>query len=325
MSMTITHLVGSAYDERDYPYVPTATVPKSASLKRYIGGIEDQGEIGSCTANSTCSAIELICERAGKPRDLSRLFNYYNSRERDNMLGQDGATMRSAIKSAAKEGLPLESAYPYLPDIRDIRPPQAIYDDAAQSRLLRYERINVRYGASADGGFEMLHAIKSAIAEGHPVVIAMPVSSQINTLKGKNAQEMNYLGCNNMTPPAPWTYAGNHAMVVIAYDGDEIVAENSWGPQWGDNGLMYMAATTLDSDVMEAWVIKGFADIDPPPPIVYKSQPLEVIQWYHNIGRTDVNDVSDPNVQWWAQYTDDSDKFYATVIAICHKFMRVPV
>lgn len=305
----LTDLVVSVPDERDYIYVPKSVIPKSATLRSSVGVIEDQGTIGSCTANATCSAVELICEKT-QPRNLSRLFNYYCSRDRDNLLGQEGATMRSAIKAAAKEGLPLEVIYPYLPDVRDVKPPQSVYDAAALTRLLKYERIQV---SRTDGSFLPLqHAIKSAISEGYPVVVAMRISTQFLQLKGKNQLEQNYLGSPVYYNIPPWTYAGNHAVVVTGYSGDQIELENSWGTSWGDNGMGYIAAVTLDSDVYEAWVIKGFAEVNLEPVIPvepFVTEPSEVLKWYQQVWRMDVTSETDEGVLYWARHTGGKNAF----------------
>lgn len=306
MDITLTNLVASVADERDYIYVPHTTVPQSASLRDKVGVIEDQGEIGSCTANATCSAIELICESAA-PRSLSRLFNYYCSRDRDSMLGQEGATLRSAIKAAAKEGLPLESAYPYLPDVRDVKPPQSVYDLAAQTRLLKYERIVTN---PADENFPLWRAVKSAISEGYPVVIAMRVSQQFLSLKGGSLSEQGYLGCPMFGGAYP--YIGNHALIVTGYSGDQIDLENSWGASWGDSGMGYIAATTLERDVYEAWVVKGFAEINLEPvplPEPFVTEPAEVLRWYGQVWRMDVTREDDEGVLYWARHKGGKNAF----------------
>lgn len=309
----LSKLIASAPDDRDYPYSPMAVTPPAASLRNWVGGVEDQGRIGSCTANSVVSACELILSRVGKHRDLSRLFNYYLSREADNMLGQDGASLRTAVKVASKVGLPSEALWPYVESQEGVKPAQPAYDSAKP--ITRYERIVFDYDNFAVG----MNAIKSAIAEGYPVVFAAPITSQWLTMRGTN---QNYFGGDAGHTQYP--VIGNHAMTVVGYDSQHFFVENSWGTGWGDNGIGYWPLTLVNK-MFEAWVICGYDGVSVNPAIQYKSDPLSVIQWYHNIGRTDVNDPMDPNVQYWATTTDDSDKFYATVIAICHKFMKVPV
>lgn len=305
----LTSTVASVPDERDYIYVPKKVQPKAASLRSSIGVIEDQGQIGSCTANATCSAVELICESTA-PRSLSRLFNYYCSRDRDNLLGQDGATLRSAIKAAAKEGLPLEEVYPYLPDIRDDKPPQSVYDIAALTRLLKYERIVV--DPSSSEMFQLWKAVKSAISDGYPVVVAMRIYEQFLSLKGKTQAEQNYMGVMLWNQVYPFNHIGNHALVVTGYSGDTIELENSWGTSWGDNGMGYIAATTLEADTYEAWVIKGFADVNLEPITpkeVVITAPSEVLGWYHQVWRMDVTSETDEGVLYWARHPEGKNAF----------------
>ena len=167
----LSPLQASPDDDRDYIYTPVQSYPVNCHMRGLVGDIEDQGDIGSCTANSTVSACELLLQRAGNHRHLSRLFNYYVTRELEGRLGQSGAVLRNAVKQAAKRGLPDESLWPYVVDTVDVAPIPAVYAEAEKHKVLRYERIQ---GADA----EVINCIKSAISEGFPVVFGMPVTQQ---------------------------------------------------------------------------------------------------------------------------------------------------
>lgn len=307
----LSNLVASAADDRDYPYAPLPSVPVAASLKDWIGGIENQGGIGSCTANSVVSACELLLTRAEKSRDLSRLFNYYLSRELDGRLGQEGVSLRTAVRVANKVGIPTEDLWPYVEANDDIKPPQVAYD--AAQKINRYERVTL----TPDDWQASVKGIKSAIAEGYPVVIAMPLTNQFLTLKGP---VQNYLGVSALQ----YHRIGNHAMCVVGYDSNYFYVENSWGYSWGDNGV-FKLPITLINEIFEAWVICGYSDVNAAPAVAYKTDPMHVIGWYHNVGRTDVTDPNDPNVQYWARDTSDPDVFYGTFINIARSHMRVPI
>ena len=71
-------------DSRDLLYsAPRALrLPPSADLRHWCSPVEDQGQLGSCTANALAGALELL-ENKDKDApfaDLSRLFIYYNER-----------------------------------------------------------------------------------------------------------------------------------------------------------------------------------------------------------------------------------------------------
>lgn len=240
----LSPLLKSPDDDRDYLYVPVESYPEVRQMRQWLGEIEDQGEIGSCTANSVVSACELLlAEQLGRVRHLSRLFNYYVTRELEGRLGQSGAVLRNAVKQAAKLGLPDEYLWPYDPATAEVRPLDDVFAEAAKHRILRYERI--QDGNDAD----VIRAIKSAISEGYPVVFGMPITQQWMNMRGG---DISYRGVTDKDPAV-----GAHAMTIIGYSPDFFVIENSWGKDWGDGGLGYIPVT-LVSEFFEAWVIKGF-------------------------------------------------------------------
>lgn len=246
----LSPLQASPDDDRDYPYVPVANYPPVLQHRSLVGDIEDQGEIGSCTANSTVSACELLLAKAGTKRHLSRLFNYYVTRELEGRLGQQGAVLRNAVKQAAKLGLPDEAVWAYDTAKAETNPPVEVYQEAAKHKVLRYERIQ---NGTND---EVAHAIKSAISEGFPVVFGMPVTQQWMNMRGGDT---TYRGS------AKDPVVGAHAMTIIGYSLDYFVVENSWGKDWGDGGLGYIHRD-LVGEFFEAWVIRGF-DVEQPVPV----------------------------------------------------------
>lgn len=245
----LTPLRASPDDDRDFPYVPVANYPAVLQHRNLVGDIEDQGEIGSCTANSTVSACEMLLRKAGTSRHLSRLFNYYVTRELEGRLGQQGAVLRNAVKQAAKLGLPDEAMWAYDEAAAETNPPAEVYQEAAKHKVLRYERI--QNGTNE----EVTHAIKSAISEGFPVVFGMPVTQQWMNMRGG---DITYRGSKK--DPV----VGAHAMTIIGYSLDYFVVENSWGKDWGDAGLGYIHRDIVE-EFFEAWVIRGFDTEQPVP------------------------------------------------------------
>ena len=73
-------------DFRDKMYgavrpVPAA-LPSQVDLRSNCSPVEDQGQLGSCTANALVGAMEFLEVKDKVPRfvNLSRLFVYYNER-----------------------------------------------------------------------------------------------------------------------------------------------------------------------------------------------------------------------------------------------------
>ncbi len=72
-------------DRRDFLYgavrpVP-AVLPPSVDLRSICSAVENQGQLGSCTANALVGALEFLERKDKVPFvDLSRLFIYFNER-----------------------------------------------------------------------------------------------------------------------------------------------------------------------------------------------------------------------------------------------------
>jgi C1A family cysteine protease len=99
-------------DHRDQLYsAPIAALqvlPPKVDLTPQCPPVYDQGQLGSCTANSIGAAVEFE-QMKQKLADVfvpSRLFIYYNERAMEGTVDSDsGAQIRDGIKSVAKQGV----------------------------------------------------------------------------------------------------------------------------------------------------------------------------------------------------------------------------
>jgi hypothetical protein len=257
MTIYVSNLKPSPYDARDYKYIAnTTSLPRRVDLREHAGSIEDQETIGSCTANATVSALELMAQRAGKFNNLSRLFLYFTTREYENRIGQDGAVLRDAMKMANQRGVSLEMTYPYDVSKVDSLPPTEVYKEAKQRLVSSYEAVTL----NPDSFLVSANNIKAAIAAGHPVVVALKLRRRVFSISGP-LSEHNKI---DTTQPGYNDWVGNHAVTIVGYDDDlsggMFIIENSWGTQWGDQGY-WGYSYSLVNEIYEAWVVKGFEEI----------------------------------------------------------------
>ena len=75
-------------------------LPASVNLRPKCPPIEDQRQLGSCTANALVGALEFLELKDGVPfMALSRLFVYYNERVIENtVMSNSGAQLRDGSK-----------------------------------------------------------------------------------------------------------------------------------------------------------------------------------------------------------------------------------
>ena len=116
-------------DQRDYLYSaikPVIKLPKKVDLREGCSEIEQQGKLGSCTAQALAGNLEFLDRRMdGVYSDVSRLFIYYNERALIDTVDYDsGASLRDGIKTLKNDGACLEKTWPYIISRFDKKPPQ---------------------------------------------------------------------------------------------------------------------------------------------------------------------------------------------------------
>jgi C1A family cysteine protease len=223
---------------------PAKTLPKRVSLRSGMPPVYDQGNLGSCTANSIGSILEFNELKQDEPNvgTPSRLFIYYNERVMEGTVKQDsGAEIRDGIKSVAQLGAPLETAWPYVLKKFASKPPASVYKVALKRKALRYSRVT-----------QDAIAIQNVLASGYPIAFGFSVYESFEKV-GKN-------GIVPMPSPNESTIGG-HAVVAIGYKTIRgqlyFECRNSWGRTWGDHGYFWMPAgyVTSSSLARDFWVI----------------------------------------------------------------------
>lgn len=226
-------------DVRDTIFKPKAesyvALPSKVDLRDKMSPVVDQGQLGSCTANSLASGLMEYLEKLQlKPGQLftplSRLFLYWHERELEGTVDEDsGAQLRDGMKVLKSIGVCPEADFPYdITKFTDTPSAQA-EKDAGAHKIGQYHRI-------AD-----LHSLKVALAQGHPVAIGMIVFESFES------DDVAKTGLVPM-PQHDEQELGGHALCCVGFDDtmderDEegyLIVRNSWGVSWGDKGYCYI-------------------------------------------------------------------------------------
>lgn len=220
-------------DPRDrHLMVPEITrLPDAADLRKQCPPVVDQEEIGSCTANSSSSAIAFLEHEAERDVLYSRLFIYAMTRHLEGTpLSEDsGAEIRDTMKALAVYGAPPETLWPYITSNFSIEPPAQARTSALMHKALVYYRC------------PSLYSLKASLHQGFPVVIGFSVPDNMMT------QQCADTGV--VLPPEPGeSYDGGHAVLAVGYDvhfacGGErggVLCQNSWGTGWGLDGYFWL-------------------------------------------------------------------------------------
>jgi C1A family cysteine protease len=222
-------------DHRDLLYAAIApkisALPKKVDLREKCSPVEDQGQLGSCTANALVGALEFLELKDGaKFVDLSRLFLYYNERAIEETVDRDsGAFLRDGIKSLAKQGVCPEALWPY--HIADFakKPTDDCYAQALKHQITSYHRING------------LKEMRTCLADGYPFVFGFTVYDAFESPEVAKSGVLNMPGKNEKV-------MGGHAVVAVGYDDSKkrFWIRNSWNTDWGQAGYFTMPYAYLD-------------------------------------------------------------------------------
>jgi hypothetical protein len=105
-----------AAEQYEPSVVSEADLPRKVDLRPFMTPVENQGSIGSCTANAIAGAYEYLIKRhlQGAEVDISRLFIYYNARWRaGNQNKVTGSRIQYGMESLQTFGACTEKSWPY--------------------------------------------------------------------------------------------------------------------------------------------------------------------------------------------------------------------
>ncbi|HXB14022.1 MAG TPA: C1 family peptidase [Bacteroidia bacterium] len=217
-------------------------LPISVDLRPQDTPIYDQGELGSCTGNAISGAIAFDLKKQKIGLFVpSRLYIYYNEREREGTVNQDaGAIIRDGIKTIASNGACDENVWPYDISKFNVKPSAAAYASGHKTKGVKYAAVN-----------QDVNSIKQTLAAGYPIVFGFTAYPEFE-LPGVAQTGVLPMPTGNEAP------VGGHAVIAVGYHQDYITVRNSWGVNWGDKGYFYMpvAYITNPNLASDLWVIE---------------------------------------------------------------------
>ena len=230
-------------------------LPSSVDLREWCSPVEDQGNIGSCTAHAGVGIIEYYERKSfGRHIDASRLFLYKVTRNLMKMEGDTGAFLRTTMGAMVLFGVPPEEYWPYNDDGKefDQEPPAFCYAFAQNYQTVKY----FRHDPPGTTGNTILNKVKTYLDSGHPAMLGFTVYSSI-----EQADETGRIPF----PSPKEKIEGGHAIVAMGYDDKMKIKNkygkiettgafcirNSWGRKWGEDGYGWLPYE---------YVLKGLAE-----------------------------------------------------------------
>jgi len=220
------------------------SLPVSIDLRQYCSPIENQGNLGSCSANAGMGIVEYFERRAfNNYIDGSRLFLYKTTRDLMGVTGDTGAWLRTVMGALVLCGVPPEKYWPYVIADFDKEPTAFVYAVADNYESIRYfchdPQGNIVPPAT------VLNSVKTYLAAGIPSMFGF-----------FGFPSFNYTNVKGGIPyPCPGEQAQwGHAIAAVGYDDSlkikntkcnkettgALIIRNSWGTAWGDQGYGYL-------------------------------------------------------------------------------------
>ncbi|MFN4315566.1 MAG: C1 family peptidase [Chitinophagaceae bacterium] len=225
-------------------------LPEAVSLLRFAPERSNQGQQGSCVAWSCAYAAQTILTAAAtgdNPDQIVFSPSYlYNQIKLD---GCQGSYLQRAMEAMkARGGVPL-AQFPYDESNCDRMPTQSDINAGRSNVIHGFSRLTSGNNINQIS----IRSIKEHLSKDAPVAIGMMVGqSFMQNMKGQDLWQPSGMDASQVG-------MGGHAMCVIGYDdrkyGGAFQIMNSWGPEWGKNGVAWVRYGDFQQYVREAYGI----------------------------------------------------------------------
>src|SRR4051794_10491369 len=239
--------------------VDAADLPATVDLTPWAMPSGNQGSVGSCAAWATdYSVLGYWMNKqhiAGGP--LAPMFTYSQYSATYSGGADRGSSLDYHAQVAKTGGIDALSDYAQGNfDFRTL-PTAQQKANAVQWKVTSWQYLPTQQSATATVTQD---SIKTALANGDPVVLGLPVYTSFDAVGAANHGFYN--------PTTIGTFRGNHAVTALGYDATGVRIQNQWDTWWGDNGFATLSWAFVNKYVFGAMEVGPMVDPDPVPKLV---------------------------------------------------------
>ena len=228
-------------DIRDRVYQPALLALRPRVDRPVDCNVLDQGQEGSCTGFGLAAVIDQLLRRQQRPEQgVSARMLYEMAKHHDEWPGHEyaGSSCRGAIQGWKNMGVCSVGTWPH----RDL------HGGLTVRRAIEARRITL-------GAY---YRLRPEVVDYHAAINevgAVYCSAQVHD--GWKRPIVRGTGDHRYAVIKPYDRPrGGHAFAIVGYDEDGFWVQNSWGPQWGVEGVARWLYEDWSKNVSDGWVVQ---------------------------------------------------------------------
>lgn len=251
------NVVPDRIDLRDRPYLPpVAVAPYPVLEPRSTIPMLNQGDTNACTGFALASVVyhlQHLAKRKATSLRVSPYMLYSMARRYDEFPGDTqvdtGSSLRGAMKGWYKHGVCANELWSSekMPTSPTKKTADDWWLDAVQRPLGAYYRVDTRSVAD-------MHIALNEVG-------ILYASAACHSAWEKGFSQKNPAHSGQSTSQY-WTIPsqkadpddGGHAFVIVGYNRDGFIIQNSWGSSWGSGGRAVLSYEDWLDNAMDCWV-----------------------------------------------------------------------
>ena len=221
-------------DYRDYLYQPALIRLKPYLRRPAKLEILDQGSEGACTGFALAAVINLLNQQRRRFYQVSPRMLYEMAKRHDEWPGERyaGSSCHGAIKGWYAMGVCQEKDWPYQPNPGELTITRA--KRARENTLGAYYRLQHR-----------ISDFHAALNEAGAIF----ASAQVHAGWSKSSIRGGEI-------PLQGEPLGGHAFAIVGYNSKGFLVQNSWGRDWGSDGVALWRYEDWQQNIRDAWVFR---------------------------------------------------------------------